>query len=220
MQRENLEALKPFSRRVWCLLAGCESIDASSLPGIIQGVPASGVLHVRPRSMRAFAKRSPSAPGSSPVSSAGPMAISPIRKCAFRCPAAGVKRRPNLKKIGASAPLDDLELRMNRAAESAIPAARDLVIGAMREMTIEDALGILSGGDTAATDFLRAKTEAKLEAAFTPHVRDALAQSGAFTSMERAAVSAGLSGATAQLQSDLTAHAVGLGLDGLFHYVR
>lgn len=125
----------------------------------------------------------------------------------------------NLALIGASGPLDDVELRLNRAAEAAVPEARVLVLGAVRNMTIEDALGILRGGDTAATDFLRARTEVQLEAAFAPHVRAALAKSGAFTALESYASSAGLGGATSGLQADLTSHAVRLGLDGIFLYV-
>jgi hypothetical protein len=125
----------------------------------------------------------------------------------------------NLSVIGASGPLDDLELRMNRAAESAVPEAKQLVLAAVRNITIEDALNILNGGDTAATDFLRAKTETNLRASFTPYLRDAMAKSGAFTSLESAAGQYGLGGVTSNLQADLTSHAVGLGLDGMFFYV-
>ena len=124
-----------------------------------------------------------------------------------------------LGNVGLSGPLDDLELRMNRAAEAAVPEARDLFIGAISSMTIEDAVNILNGGETAATDFLRRKTEAQLVTAFTPHVRSTLASSGAFTALEDVAASYGVSGATSRLQSDLTTHAVGLGLNGVFHYV-
>ncbi len=124
-----------------------------------------------------------------------------------------------LSRVGASAPLDDLEREVNRAAEAAVPQARLLVIAAVREMTIEDALNILKGGDTAATDFLRARTQTQLTAAFTPYVRNALAESGAFTSLETVAGNYGFGGVTANLQADLTRHAVGLGLDGLFLYV-
>lgn len=125
----------------------------------------------------------------------------------------------NLAVIGASGPLDDVELRLNRAAEAAVPEARALILGAVRNMTIEDAIGILRGGDTAATDFLRARTQTQLTAAFTPHVRTALSQSGAFTALENYAGNAGFGGATSTLQADLTSHAVKLGLDGVFLYV-
>lgn len=122
----------------------------------------------------------------------------------------------NLAGIGASGPLDDVELRLNRAAEAAVLEARALIIGALRDMTIEDAPGILRGGDTAATDFLRTRTEIQLTAAFTPHVRNALSQSGAFRLMQNYLSGNGLGGTTSSLQADLTSHAVSLGLDGIF----
>ena len=70
-----------------------------------------------------------------------------------------------LQKIGLSGPLDDLQLRMNRAAEASMPEARRLVVSAVKSMTVEDAVGILQGGETAATQFLRGRTEASLREA-------------------------------------------------------
>lgn len=125
----------------------------------------------------------------------------------------------NLRLVGASGLLDDLELRLNRAAEDAIPDAKRLVLGAVQQITIEDALQILNGGDTAATDFLRGKTETQLRSAFTPYLRTSLAESGAFSTVENIAGNYGLGGVSSQLQSDLTNHAVELGLNGLFFYV-
>jgi hypothetical protein len=125
----------------------------------------------------------------------------------------------NLARVGASGPLDDLELRMNRAAEAAVPEAKTLILGAVKSITINDALQILNGGDTAATDYLRSRTETQLRQAFTPYVKQTLAQSGAFTSLEQVAGQYGFGGVTGSLQNDLTQHAVGLGLDGIFLYV-
>ena len=125
----------------------------------------------------------------------------------------------NLARVGASGPLDDLELRMNRAAEAAVPEARTLILGAVKSITINDALQILNGGDTAATDYLRSRTETQLRQAFTPYVKQTLAQSGAFTQLEQVAGQYGFGGVTGSLQNDLTQHAVGLGLDGIFLYV-
>ena len=125
----------------------------------------------------------------------------------------------NLAKGGASGPLDDLERRMNRAAEESVPEAQALILGAIRNMTISDALNILNGGDTAATDYLRSRTETQLRAAFTPYAREALSKSGAFTAMESVASQYGAGGITSSLQADLTAHAVDYGLDGMFLYV-
>tara|TARA_R110002020_G_scaffold83397_2_gene207501 strand:+ start:414394 stop:415131 length:738 start_codon:yes stop_codon:yes gene_type:complete len=125
----------------------------------------------------------------------------------------------NLARVGASGPLDELELRMNRAAEAAVPEAKTLILGAVKSITINDALQILNGGDTAATDYLRSRTETQLRQAFTPYVKQTLAQSGAFTSLEQVAGQYGFGGVTGSLQNDLTQHAVGLGLDGIFLYV-
>lgn len=125
----------------------------------------------------------------------------------------------NLSKVGASGPLDDLELRMNRAAEAAVPQGKQLILAAIRDMTIQDALGILNGGDTAATDYLRAKTQDKLRAAFAPYVSEALAKSGAFTAMVNVAGQYGVGGVTSGLQANLTEHAVDYGLNGMFLYV-
>lgn len=125
----------------------------------------------------------------------------------------------NLEKVGLSGPLDDLQLRMNRAAEAAMPDARRLVVATIRSITLEDAVGILRGGDTAATDFLKARTEASLRDAFTPYIDQSLAQSGAFQSLDTVAGRYGLSSISADLRKDMTDHAVNFGLDGLFLYV-
>lgn len=125
----------------------------------------------------------------------------------------------SLSKIGLSQPLDDLQLRMNRAAEDAVPEAKTLVVAAVKSITLEDAVGILRGGDTAATEYLRGRTETGLRAAFAPHVESALKSSGAFTALDSVAGQYGLSGVSSSLRADLTTHAVDFGLDGLFLYV-
>jgi len=124
-----------------------------------------------------------------------------------------------LSKVGLSAPLDGLQLQMNRAAEAAMPEARKLVVSAVQSITLEDAVGILQGGDTAATTFLRGKTEASLRDAFTPYIQTALAETGAVQSLDSVASRYGLSAVSNDLRSDMTDHAVNFGLDGMFFYV-
>jgi len=124
-----------------------------------------------------------------------------------------------LTKVGLSGPLDDLQLRMNRAAEASMPEARKLVVSAVRSITLEDALGILNGGDTAATDFLRGRTEASLTDAFRPYIDTALGDSGAFQTLDSVTSRYGLSAVSTDLRGDMTDHAVALGLNGLFYYV-
>jgi hypothetical protein len=75
--------------------------------------------------------------------------------------------------MGMSKQADELVLSMNRAAEAAVPEAKTLLVKSVKEMTLEDAKGILTGGDTAATDFFRRKTEATLTQRFGPIVKKA-----------------------------------------------
>ena len=124
-----------------------------------------------------------------------------------------------LQRVGLSAPLDDLQLRMNRAAEASMPEARRLIVSAVQSITLEDAVGILQGGDTAATDFLRGKTEIGLRNAFSPFIDDALQTSGAFQALDSVASRNGLGGISTNLRGDMTDHAVNLGLQGMFFYV-
>lgn len=125
-----------------------------------------------------------------------------------------------LGKLGLAGPLDDLQLRMNRAAENAVPAGKKIVIDAVQSITIEDALGILRGGDSAATDFLRGRTEASLRQTFTPFVENALESSGAYQALDSVTSSQPLLAVAAtDYKSDLTTFAVQYGLDGLFTYL-
>ena len=125
-----------------------------------------------------------------------------------------------LSNVGLSGPLDELQLRMNRAAEDAVPAGRQIVINAVQSITIEDALGILRGGDTAATDFLRGRTEASLRQTFTPYVQTALESSGAYQALDSVTANQPLLAiAATDYKSDLTTYAVQFGLDGLFNYL-
>lgn len=81
------------------------------------------------------------------------------------------KAEKAMRMLGMGRQADELVLSMNRAAEAAVPEAKSLLVGAVKEMTLEDAKGILTGGQTAATDFFRNKTETKLTERFTPIVK-------------------------------------------------
>lgn len=92
------------------------------------------------------------------------------------------KLRPvekGLRMIGAGKLIDDFVLGMNRAAEKATPAAKEIFLGAIKQMTIGDALQLLRGGDTAATDFFRKTTSDKLVSAFRPPIAESMQAVGA-----------------------------------------
>lgn len=83
-----------------------------------------------------------------------------------------------LRKVGLGSEVDDFILSMNRAAEKAAPQAASIFIGAIKQMTIEDAVNILKGNDTAATEYFRGKCYTNLSTAFQPIVSQATNETG------------------------------------------
>lgn len=75
-----------------------------------------------------------------------------------------------LRAVGYGPQIDEFVLSMNRAAERAAPAGKQIFWDAIGEMTFDDARKILNGGDTAATDYFKVKTTDKLTTAFRPTV--------------------------------------------------
>ena len=67
---------------------------------------------------------------------------------------------------------------MNQAAERAAPEAKSYFVGAIKEMTFEDARNILKGGDTAATDYFREKMHDKLYGSFKPNISASMNEVG------------------------------------------
>jgi hypothetical protein len=76
-----------------------------------------------------------------------------------------------LRNLGQGKRVDELVTGMNRAAEQAVPRARPLLEDAVRRMSVEDAIGLVRGGDTAASDFFARKTRVPLSQAFLPVVQ-------------------------------------------------
>ena len=81
-------------------------------------------------------------------------------------------------KLGYQKQVDAFVLSMNRAAEKAAPKATSYFVGAVKEMNVEDARKILSGGDTAATDYFKSKTSAKLYDDFKPSITASMNEVG------------------------------------------
>jgi hypothetical protein len=81
-----------------------------------------------------------------------------------------------LKMTGQSKRIDELVTAMNRAAEAAVPEAKGLLVNAVKSMSVEDALQVLRGGDTAVTEFFAGKTREPLGLKFLPIVERATAK--------------------------------------------
>ncbi|HEY6896275.1 MAG TPA: DUF4197 domain-containing protein [Rhodocyclaceae bacterium] len=81
-----------------------------------------------------------------------------------------------LRTMGAGKYVDELEVAMNRAAEAAVPEAKALLLKSIKSMSLQDAKGILGGGDDAATQYFRRTTSAPLGEKFKPIVQKAIAK--------------------------------------------
>jgi Protein of unknown function (DUF4197) len=79
----------------------------------------------------------------------------------------------NMRRFGLGRYADELLLTLNRAAEAAVPEAQQLFVESVRQMGVADAKGILTGGQTAGTEYFRRTTERQLHDRFLPIVREA-----------------------------------------------
>ncbi len=78
-----------------------------------------------------------------------------------------------MKALGQQKRVDELLTAMNRAAESAVPQAQDLLVSTVRNLSVQDAVRIVKGGDTSVTDFFAGRTRSPLSERFLPIVTQA-----------------------------------------------
>ena len=97
---------------------------------------------------------------------------SPVYKLLL--PPEAEKIESTLRQVGMGAMVDRAILQINRAAEDAVGSAAPIFVDAIRSMSIQDALGVVRGGNNAATDYFRQRTREKLVTAFSPIVRASL----------------------------------------------
>lgn len=128
-----------------------------------------------------------------------------------------------LRPLGLSGLLDDLQLQINRGAEQAAPQARSIFVQAIEALTIRDAIGIVNGGPTSATDYFARTTTPSLTTLFTPTLEAALQRSGAIRTFDQLVSNLRTIPLAPQLgadaKRDLVTHGVEKGLDGLFYYI-
>lgn len=124
-----------------------------------------------------------------------------------------------LGKLGFQKEVDEFVLSMNRAAEKAAPEAASIFGDAIREMTIQDAVGILNGGDTAATDFFEEKTHDRLYGAFKPIISSSMDEVGATKSYKNMMGRYETIPFMDKQSLDLDHYVTDKSLDGLFYMV-
>jgi hypothetical protein len=120
-----------------------------------------------------------------------------------------------MRMLGMGAKVDELEVGMNRAAEQATPQAKAIFIAAVKKMSFDDARKILTGGDTAATEYFKRTSSEDLTTAFSPIVQSAMQRVGVVEQYNRVLASAPGGSALAG-QLDINKYVVGKTLDGLF----
>ncbi|MGE0386077.1 MAG: DUF4197 domain-containing protein [Gammaproteobacteria bacterium] len=127
--------------------------------------------------------------------------------------------RALLDRIGQGAMLDDLELKMNRAAEAAAPQARQLFVDAISQMTIDDVMAIYNGAPDSATRYFQSKMSAPLAERMTPVVERSLADTGAVRAFDGVMSKYQSIPLAPAVKTNLTKHVVNKGMDGIFHYL-
>jgi hypothetical protein len=132
------------------------------------------------------------------------------------------------RQLAAGKKVDAFELSMNRAAEKAVPLAANILADSVRQMTLQDAIGLVRGGETSATDFFRRTTEQKLYDTFLPIVAKQTAEVGVTKKYKDFSKKAGgnaLAGAllgggsNVTTSADLDDYVTRETIDGLFHVI-
>ena len=121
-----------------------------------------------------------------------------------------------LRRFGQGGRVDELITAMNRGAEAAVPQAKSLLNNAVQTMSVNDAKGILSGGDTAVTDFFASKTRPALAVTFLPVVTRATEKVGLAEKYNEFAGKASDMGLMKKEDANIQQYVTKKTLDGLF----
>ena len=134
-------------------------------------------------------------------------------------PGALRKVQKALQAVGMSGLADDVELKLNRAAEAAVPKAKKLFWDAITAMTLDDVMGIYQGPPDAATRYFQGKMSGPLAGEMRPVVEGALDQVGAIAAYDNMMGQYKSIPFVPDVKADLTDHVIARALDGLFLYL-
>jgi hypothetical protein len=126
------------------------------------------------------------------------------------------KAAKKLRKLGMNKQTDALQLAMNRAAEAAVPEAKELFVDAIRQMSVADALAIVRGPQDAATQYFRKSMSDKLTERFQPIVGKATASVDLAKQYNEVARRASALGLVDERDASIDAYVTRKALDGLF----
>ena len=121
-----------------------------------------------------------------------------------------------MRTLGQGARVDALETAMNRAAEQAVPAAKPLLVNAVKSMSVQDAAQILRGGETSVTDFFAERTRTPMGEQFLPIVTKATEKVSLAQKYNAIAGKAKALGLVNDQQASIQQYVTGKALDGLY----
>lgn len=121
-----------------------------------------------------------------------------------------------LRGLGMGKQADELLIAMNRAAEAAVPQARTLLVNSIKQMSVEDAKAILSGGEDSATQYFRRTTSGPLAEKFKPLVQKAIARVKLAEKYDQLAGRAAKLGLVREQDAHLENYVTQKTLDGLY----
>lgn len=121
-----------------------------------------------------------------------------------------------MKSMGQGRRIDELITSINRAAEAAVPLGKDLLVAAVRNMSVTDAKKILTGGDNSVTAFFAEKTRSPLGQRFLPVVNQATEKVGLTQKYNAFAGKAASFGLLKAEDANLAQYVTGRTLDGLY----
>jgi hypothetical protein len=122
-----------------------------------------------------------------------------------------------MRMVGMGTQMDELEVAMNRAAEQAAPEAKQIFINAVTSMDFEDARKVLSGNETAATDYFKKRSSDPLTAAFAPIVHKAMEDVGVIGRYQKVMQNSAAAPFLGSQSFNLDKYVVAKSLDGLFY---
>ncbi|CCK81934.1 DUF4197 domain-containing protein [Desulfobacula toluolica] len=124
-----------------------------------------------------------------------------------------------LGKVGMSSLFEDLELKLNRAAEVATPRAKQLFVDAISMMTLQDVNEIYNGPDDAATQYFKGKMSPQLADEMKPVIDTSLSEVGAVKAYDNMMKEYKSLPFVPDIKANLTDHVVEKGMDGIFYYM-
>ena len=129
------------------------------------------------------------------------------------------KIEKGMKLMGMGKQSDELVLKMNRAAEAALPEAKALLVGSIKQMTLADAKAILTGSQDAATQYFKKTTSVQMGEKFLPIVQKATENVQLASSYNKYAEMGSKFGVVKKEDANIEQYVTNKALDGVYFMI-